>query len=301
MTQQNSTPLTELSDALAAAVERASAYTVRVNARRRLPASGIVWSDGVVLTADHVIEREEELTIGLPDGREVPATLAGRDPGSDLAILKASLGLAPAPRAATAKVGHLVLAVGRPGAGDEGLTAAMGVISALGGPWRSGQGGMVDAFIRADVTMYPGFSGGPLIDSSGAVIGINSSGISRMGGLTIPLAAAEKVVTPLLQHGRLKRGFLGLTSQPVRLPEAFAKSAGQESALLVAKVQPGTPAEQGGLLIGDLIIGLGGQPVRDSDALQAALGPETVGKPTPVRIIRGGELREVMVTVGERE
>ena len=291
--------LHELSEALAAAVERASAYTVRVNARRRLPASGIVWADGVVLTADHVIERDEDITVGLPDGKEVAATIAGRDPGSDLAVLRAQTGLSAAPRANGAKVGHLVLAVGRPG--TSGLTAAMGVISSVGGPWRTGRGGTVDGYIRADVTMYPGFSGGPLIDAEGRVLGINSSGISRMGGLTIPVAAAQKVVEPLLAHGRLKRGFLGLTSQPVRLPRAIAGAVGQETGLLVARVQPESPAEKGGILIGDILVGLAGQRVSDTDQLQALLGPERVGQPTPVRIVRGGELREITVTVGERE
>jgi len=291
--------LQELSDALATAVERASAFTVRVNARRRMPASGIVWADGIVLTADHVIERDEDITVALADGRSVAATIAGRDPGSDLAVLKAQTGLAAAPRAEDAKVGHLVLAVGRPG--DSGLTAAMGVISAIGGAWQSGRGTTIEGYIRADVTMYPGFSGGPLVDTAGRVIGINSSGISRAGGVTIPAAAAEKVVQALVTHGRLKRGFLGLTSQPVPLPQALKEASGQDAGLLVARVAADTPAEQGGVLIGDIIIGLSGQPVRDTDELQRLLGPERVGQATPLRIIRGGEIREISVTVGERE
>ena len=291
--------LQELSDALAGAVERASAYTLRVNARRRLPASGIAWADGVVLTADHVIERDEDITVTLADGRNVSATVAGRDPGSDLAVLRAQTGVSPAPRAENAKVGHLVLAVGR--LGDTGLTAAMGVISAIGEPWQSGRGGTVEGYIRADVTMYPGFSGGPLVDASGRVIGINSSGISRAGGVTIPAAAADKVVQALLAHGRLKRGFLGLTSQSVPLPQALAQAVGQETGLLVARVAQGTPAEQGGVLIGDILVGLAGQPVRDTEELQRLLSPDRVGQPTPLRIIRGGEIREITVTVGERE
>ena len=294
-----SSALGELSDALATAVERAGAYTVRVNARRRMPASGIVWADGVILTADHVIEREEEITVGLPDGKEVPATIAGRDPGSDLAVLRAQAGLAAAPSAESAKVGHLVLAVGRPG--NDGLTAAMGVISAVGGPWRSGRGGTVEGYIRADVTMYPGFSGGPLVDAEGRVVGINSSGISRIGGLTIPAPAAQKVVDALLTHGRLKRGFLGLTSQPVRLPASIVGAAGQETGLLVARIAADSPADKGGILIGDILIGLAGHPIKDTDDLQALLGPERVNQPAPVRIVRGGELREITVTVGERE
>lgn len=299
MNETGSGALQELSDAMAAAVEQASAYTVRVNARRRMPGSGIAWGDGVILTADHVIERDEDISVTLADGTNVPATIAGRDPGSDLAVLRVQGGPAPAPRADGAKVGHLVLAVGRPG--DSGLTAAMGVISAIGGPWQSGRGATVEGYIRADVTMYPGFSGGPLVDTAGRVIGINSSGISRTGGITIPAAAADKVVQALLAHGKMKRGFLGLTSQAVPLPQALQEASGQETGLLVARVAGGTPAEQGGVLIGDIIIGLGGQPVRDTDELQRLLSPDRVGQATPLRIIRGGEIREISVTVGERE
>jgi S1-C subfamily serine protease len=149
--------------------------------------------------------------------------------------------------------------------------------------------------------MYPGFSGGPLVDVEGRVLGLNSSGIGRMGGVTIPAAAAEKIVAPLLAHGKLKRAFLGLTSQPVPLPASLKEAAGQESGLLVARVASGTPAEQGGVLIGDIIIGLGGSPVRDTDELQRVLTPDRVGQATPLRIIRGGEMREISVTVGERE
>lgn len=294
-----SSALQELSDALAAAVERAGQSIVRVNARRRQAASGIAWADGVVLTADHVIERDEDITVTLPDGSSVAAAVAGRDPGSDLAVLRAQTGLAAATRADGAKVGHLVLALGR--GTETGLTAAMGVISAVGGPWQSGRGTTVEGYIRADVTMYPGFSGGPLVDVDGRVIGLNSSGIGRMGGLTIPAAAAEKIVAPLLTHGKLKRAFLGLTSQPVPLSASLKEAAGQESGLLVARVASGTPAEQGGVLIGDIIIGLGGNPVRDTDELQRVLSPDRVGQATPLRIIRGGEIREISVTVGERE
>jgi S1-C subfamily serine protease len=299
MNETSNSALQELSDALASAVELASAYTVRVNARRRMPASGIAWAGGVILTADHVIERDEDISVTLADGTTLPATIAGRDPGSDLAVLRIQDGPDAAPRAEGAKVGHLVLALGRPG--DTGLTAAMGVISAIGGPWQSGRGSTVEGYIRADVTMYPGFSGGPLVDTAGRVIGINSSGISRTGGITIPAAAADSVVQALLAHGKMKRGFLGLTSQAVPLSSSLQESAGQETGLLVARVAAGTPAEQGGVLIGDIIIGLGGQPVRDTDELQRLLSPDRVGKATPLRIIRGGEIREISVTVGERE
>jgi S1-C subfamily serine protease len=294
--------LAELSDGMAAAVERAARSTVTVNARRRLPASGVVWAEGVILTSDHVIEREEDIKIGLPDGTELPAQIAGRDPGSDLAVLRVSgASLIPAERVAagTSKVGHMVLAVGRPSA--DGPMASLGVISTIGGPWRTRRGGQVDGYIRSDVTFYPGFSGGPLVDLLGRVAGINSSRLGRGAGLTVPSSAAEKVAAALLSGGRIKRGYLGLGSQPVRLPEALAaKLGGQETGLLIVTVESGTPADQGGLLIGDIIVKMGGSAVRDTDDLQAHLGPDSVGQATPVTVLRGGEPRELTVTVGER-
>jgi S1-C subfamily serine protease len=295
--------LAELSDALAAAVERAGAATVAVQARPRAGASGLVWTaDGTIVTADHVIEREENVRVVLADGRELPARIAGRDPGSDLAVLRVDTGgLVAAERApeGSARVGHLVLAVGRPAAGAP--MASLGVISVVGGPWRTVRGMQVDGYLRSDVTFYPGFSGGPLVDTAGRVVGINSSRLGRGTGLTIPAAAAAKVVDMLLRQGRIRRGYLGIGSQRVRLPQALAgQLGGQETGLLVVTVEPGSPAEQGGLLVGDIVVGLGGTPVRDTDDLQAALGPDRVGRATALAILRGGERREVTVTVGER-
>jgi S1-C subfamily serine protease len=293
--------LTELSDALAAAVERAATSTVTVSARRRMPASGIVWAEGVIVTADHIIEREDEITIRLADGREISATLAGRDPGSDLAVLRFTGGAAVAERApgGSAKVGHMVLAVGRPG--SEGPMASLGVISAVGGPWRTVRGGQVDGYIRADVTLYPGFSGGPLVDTAGRVIGINSSRLGRGAGLTVPAAATAKVVDALLRQGRIRRGYLGIATQPVRLPDALKSPlGGQETGLLIVTVEPDSAAGRGGLMIGDILVKMAGTPVRDTDDLQAQLGPDSVGKPATITILRGGEPREVTVTVGER-
>lgn len=303
----NSNVLTQLSDALAAAVETAARSTVMVNARRRLPASGVVWSaDGVIVTTDHVIEREEEITIGLPDGKEVTAKLAGRDPNSDLAVLRASAtGLTPAERAPDGeiKVGHMVLALGRPAAG--GPMASLGVISTTG-PWRTwGRRGLPagrdDSFIRTDVTFYPGFSGGPLIDGRGRVLGINSSRLGFGAGLTIRAAAVAKVVETLLQKGRISRGYLGVGSQPTRLPEALsAKIGGQERGLLLVSVESDSPAGAAGLMVGDILVTMNGAPTRDIEDLQAQLSPERVGQASPITVLRGGEPKQLTITVGER-
>ncbi|MPZ24152.1 MAG: PDZ domain-containing protein [Dehalococcoidia bacterium] len=294
--------LTALSEAITAAVERAGASTIQVNARRRIPASGVVWSDdGVIVTASHVVEREDEIKVGLPDGSRADASFVGRDPGTDLAVLRVegqkleAATLADSP----AVVGNLVLAVGRPL--GPALAASFGVVSLVGGPWRSMGGTQVEGYIRSELTFYPGFSGGPLVDGEGRLLGINSSYLDRSDSITIPAASVGRIVEALLKGGTVKRGYLGIGNQPVRLPAALAeKAGGQETGLLIMSVEPGTPADRGGMIVGDILVGMAGSPVRDTDDLQSLLGPERVGQATTLVILRGGERREITVTVGER-
>lgn len=295
--------LTTVSDELASAVERAGTGVVTVDARRRHPATGIIWnSDGHIVTANHVVERDEEIGLGLPDGRTASALLVGRDPGSDIALLRIDVsGLTPLPRAASEpRVGHLVLAIGRPG--PSGPMASLGVISAVGGPLRFRGGHSLERYVRADVAMLPGFSGGPLIDSAGNLIGLNSSTLGHAGQLTIPASIIDATVTTLLQHGRVRRGYLGIGAQAVRLPDALAQSlGGQEQGLLIVSVESGGPADAAGLILGDVVLAIDGEPVGQVEQLQERLTGERVGKTVPVRIARGGEPRDVSVTVGERQ
>ena len=296
MVTQDTSTLQQVSEGLAAAVERAAASTVLVSARRRIPASGVVWpGEGLVVTADHVIESEDGIAVGLPDDSEVSAQLVGRDPGSDLAVLRIDGGSSePAELASegTTKVGHLVLAVGRPAKG--GPQASLGVVGAVGGPWRSRRGTQVEGYIRSDATFYPGFSGGPLVDAEGRVAGINTSGFRGGQGLTIPAAAVTKVVELLRTQGRIRRAYLGIGSQAIPLPDVLAKAAGGErqSALLVTSVEGGSPADRGGMLVGDILIGVEGVPVQDTEDLQSGLGPERVGVPVQVNVLRGGTPRD---------
>ena len=293
--------LARLSDDLAAAVELAGAGVVTVNARRRMPASGIVWTeDGLIVTANHVVERDEDITVGLPDGRDVAALLVGRDPGRDLALLKAEASdLTPAPRTeATAKIGHFVLAVGRPG--PSGPMASFGVVSAVLGAWRTARDATIEGVIRADVAMLPGFSGGPLVDAQGRVVGLNSSTLGRGGGLTVPVAAIAASVDALQAHGKVRRGFLGIGAQAVRLSAAQAKLHGREQGLLVVAVEEDGPAERDGVMIGDVIVALNGDTVTEVEQLQDRLTGEWVGKALPIRVIRAGAPHELRVTVGER-
>ena len=299
----DSAVLADLSDALAAAVERAGASTVLVNARKRFPASGIAWSADTVLTCDHVVEREDDITVVTANGQKLKATIAGRDPGSDLALLRVTGGtLTPAEHApeGSARVGNIVLAIGRPS--DAGPMASFGVIGAFGGPWRTFRGTTVDGFVRTDTTFYPGFSGGPLIDAQGRVVGVNSSRLGRGSGLTIPIAAAAKVAGDLQSAGRIRRAYLGISSQTVQLPEALAsKLGGQQSGLLVVAVEAQSPAEAGGFGLGDILVKFAGTPTPDTDSLQEHLGTEQVGKLVTLTVLRGGEPRDLTVTIGERK
>jgi S1-C subfamily serine protease len=294
------TVLEDLSAALAQAVEAAGPAVARIEGRRRLPASGIVWSaDGVVVTANHVVRHDEGLMVGLADGSAVKATLAGRDPSTDLAVLRVeATGLAAAARAGDSlQVGHLVLALGRPG---RTVQATLGIVSALGEGWRTGLGGHVDRYLQTDVVMYPGFSGGPLVTATGQVAGLNSSALMRGTSVSLPVATVNRVVETLLAHGRMRRGYLGVSTQPVRLPAGLAEQVGQETGLLVVSVEAGSPAEQGGLVLGDTIVGLDGTVVRHHDDLLAMLSGDRVGSKLPLQIIRGGEARALNVTLGEK-
>jgi S1-C subfamily serine protease len=297
------TNLTDFSNSLTNAVEKGGAGTVLVDARKRYPASGIAYAADLVLTADHVVTRDENLSILTPDGKTLPVTVAGRDPGSDLALLRlAEKALAPASVAkADAKVGQLVLALGRPT--PAGMQASWGIVTAIGGPVRTGRGGLLDEYLETETTSYPGFSGGPLVDTEGNVLGLNTSGLTRGSALTIPVKFAWRIADALAKHGSVKRGYLGVRTQVVEIPEASRKSIkrDQPSGLLVAWLESGGPADKAGILVGDILVAVAGQPVNDPDDLFAALNSDTVGKPTAVEILRGGKPETVNVTVGERK
>ncbi|HSF30970.1 MAG TPA: trypsin-like peptidase domain-containing protein [Candidatus Tectomicrobia bacterium] len=299
---EGASALLALSNDLAGAVERASRSVVAVHARPRLPSSGVHWRPGVIVTADHTVTRDEEISIGLPDGRTIAAVLAGRDASTDLAVLKLQEAEFPAADigdAASLRIGHVVLAVARPG--ERGVSASWGVISALDGPWRTWHGGQIDRFIRPDVSLYPGFSGGPLVDAQGQVMGINTSGPRSMV-LTIPPATVNRVMGQLLEKGHITRGYLGLGMQSVRLPESLNRTLTPPRAggVIIVAVEPDSPAERAGLLIGDVLVALDGVAVTDTADVQALLGPERVGAALGASIIRAGTLTERSILIGQR-
>ena len=286
--------LSALSNDLAAAVERGGSAVVAVHGRQHMPSSGVLWRPNVVVTAEHALKREEEITITLADGRNVAATLAGRDAGTDLAVLKLESGGGGAAElgdGATLKPGHVVVALAR--SSERGVNASLGVISGISGAWRTWRSGHVDQLVRLDVALYPGFSGGPLVDVEGRVLGINTSGLSRVMPVAIPISTVNRVVQDLLEKGRVARGYLGVGMHPVRLPDG-------RSGVIVIDVQADGPAGKAGLLIGDVLLKLNGSAVTDTDDVHANLGPASVGKKLKAFIVRGGEDKELEITVGER-
>jgi S1-C subfamily serine protease len=287
----------QFSDQLADAVTRVGASTFSVDARGRVPATGVVWStDGYILTADHVVQRDDDIVVIDPSGARHSAKLVGRDPHSDLALLKVEVGELPVPVwAETTRVGQLVLALGRP----DDLQASLSSIVSQGGPIK-GPYRHLDAYVQTDVTMFPGFSGGPLVDVQGRLIGINSSALARGASLAVPVSAAARIVAALKTHGRIQRGFIGVSTQPVKLNETVAAQLGQASGLMVIGTESGGPADQAGLLQGDVLVSFAGQAITDIDALQAGLGPDSVGQALPARIVRGGAVTELKITVGVR-
>jgi S1-C subfamily serine protease len=291
-----------LSKDLADAVATAGRAVVAIHARRRIPASGVLWRPGVIVATNHTISRDDRITVTLPDGTTAPATLVGRDPSTDLAVLKvASTDLATAsPRTdPPPKVGELVLALGRPG---PSLTASWGVVSGVGGAWRTWQGGEIDALVRLDVAIYDGFSGGPLVDGEGKVLGINSSGLARDAPLTVPAVTVDRVAADLLERGTIRRAYLGIGTQPVRVPASLVGKLqlASDVALLVVSVEAGGPADRGGLLLGDVLLELDGTPVHDVGDILSKLGRDRVGRALGARVIRGGQVTTLTLTAGER-
>jgi S1-C subfamily serine protease len=274
-----------LSNELATAVQQAARAVFAVQARPRLASTGVHWRPGLVVTANHTVRADEGVTLTRPDGRSVAGALVGRDPARDLAVLRVEVADSDAVR-----VGHVVLALGA------GPRASWGVVSAIGAT-RSAEG---DLF-SLDLTLYAGFSGGPLVDAQGRVVGVNTSGMSRQMQLAVPAAVVSRTLDELVRHGRISHGYLGVGTQPVRVPDAMRQQLGldQELALIVVDVQSDSPAAAG-LLIGDLILSLDGQAVVDPVELRRLLRAERIGRRITARVVRGGQSRDVELTVGER-
>lgn len=295
--------LNQTSEGLADAVEHVGRSVVAIQASRSGSASGVLWRSGVVVTVAQAIRRDDGIRVTLPDGSRVEAALAGVDPSTDVAALKLE-GEAPQPAdigdAASVRTGHFVFAVARDTRGQS--SASFGIVGATGEDWRTWRGGHIDRLIRLDGRLYPAFGGGPIGDAQGQVIGMGSYALARDFGIVIPASTVSRITEQLLTSGRIAHGYLGIGARPVALPEALSHKLGLESGdgLIVLSLASRGPAEQAGLLVGDILVELAGRPLRDMDDLHSALGGDRIGERVRVGLVRGGERIDSAITLGER-
>jgi S1-C subfamily serine protease len=295
--------LETLSNDFAAAAEAVGSSVAAIYGRRWMPSSGIQWRKGFIVTAHHTIRREEDITVVAAGGKSFKANLAGRDPSTDLAILKVSEESAlPIPSFGDGglKLGHVVLALGR--SRGSNLVASAGVVGGISGEWQPRRGARVDQHIRLSLELYPGFSGGPLINAQGKVVGINTRGLSRGRAVTIPLATVNRIVDELIEKGHIAKPYLGLAMQPVAVPESLrgkVPGAGN-SAVLVVHVEPAGPADKAGVLLGDVVVELQGKIVEDTGDIQQLLGSAKIGDTVAATVLRGGAPVKLSITLADR-
>jgi S1-C subfamily serine protease len=295
--------LASLSKELAKLVDEFQSDVVAVHARPHYPSSGVLWRPGIIVTADHTLRREEDIQVTLPGGTTVTATLAGRDGGTDIAVLKvedAGSATARSVEGEGAKAGELALVIGRSPA--SGPNASLGVISAVSGPWRTWRGGRLEQYIRLDATLFPNSSGGAVVDCRGHLLGIATSGLSRIAGLAIPASTVNRVIDILLKKGHVPRSYLGIGVQTVAIPEALRTNLAvpNPSGVMVVSVEAGGPADKAGVLLGDILVTLEDAPIEQIEDLQSFLDTGAIGKAAKAKLIRAGGLQEVTATVGER-
>jgi S1-C subfamily serine protease len=290
--------LSGVSEAIADVVAAVAPSVVQVQGRRR-PASGIVYAEDVVLTTAAVLGREERLHLRTGDGRTFDAELAGLDPATGLVVLRASgLGTAPAtPSNTTVRVGNLVIAAGR--SWSNAISASMGIVAVIGGPLRTGRRRSIEQVIRTTVPIHEGFAGGPLVDPEGRVVGVSTGAAIRGFEVAIPSSIAWSTAEDVLTHGRPRRGFLGLAGQTVAIPERLRGEDGQQQALLIVGVTPGSPADDAGLIVGDVLLQFDGRSVSSPDDLLEQLTADRIGRAASSTLLRGGQRIVVSVTPAE--
>lgn len=285
--------LVSLGSQLAAVVAAASPSVVRVDARRRLGATGVVWAPDLVVTADHAVLRDDRITVAGADHSPHPATLVGRDPTTDLALLRVDDAPFTAPTWVgldEVAVGHFVVALGRPG---RTVRASFGIVGVLGDAFKTGPGAKVEAYLEPMLYLPPGFSGGPLFDVQGRVVGVNTAGLVRGETLAVPTTTVRRVVEDLLADGRPRRGWLGVGTSPARLADG-------RRGLVVVGVADGGPAAQAGVLVGDVLVEVDGTPVQSAEDLLDRLGGGSVGSTVQLGVLRGGAANTLAVVVGVR-
>ena len=297
--------LVELSNALAAATEQAAAHVAAVHSEPRGSASGVIWRPGVIVTSEHALRRDEDIRVTLADGRVAQATLVGRDPSTDLAVLKCAdatnaIASGNAGDPATLRPGSLILAVGRTRA--SGPVAAFGAVSLVAPERKTWTGVSLSPYVRLDVSIQPTAVGGAVVDAAGKIFGVITPRFGRFGATLTPAATVNDVVDTLLEKGRIPRGYLGVGLQPVRVPEALRQTLKREErgAAIVLEIEPDSPANKAGLMIGDIIVSLGGNSVSRLEDIHSKLHGSAIGKPFAIGFVRGGALQEAEITVAER-
>jgi S1-C subfamily serine protease len=295
--------LIEFSAALALATERAAASVVAVHTETRGSSSGVIWRPGVIVTSEHTLRRDEEIQLTLPNGRVVPATLVGRDPSTDIAVVKcaeADTAVSLFGDAAALKPGSLTLVVGRTRA--SGPVAALGVVSLVASDRHTWTGASLTPYIRLDIGLQPTAIGGAVIDASGNVVGLATPRFARFGAIAVPASAINKIADALLKQGRIPHGYLGVGLQPVRLPNAFRErlKRSEKTGVIVLDVHPDGPADKAGIVIGDILVSLGGQSITRLEDVQSLLAGDAIGKTLPLKFVRGGTVQDGNILVAER-
>ncbi|HUD63138.1 MAG TPA: trypsin-like peptidase domain-containing protein [Candidatus Sulfotelmatobacter sp.] len=295
--------LIEFSNALAQATERASASVVAVHTETRGSSSGIVWRPGVIVTSEHALRRDEEIQLTLPIGRVVPATLVGRDPSTDIAVLKCSEADTAVPLfgdVSALKPGTLTLVVGRTRA--SGPVAALGVVSLLASDRRTWTGASLTPYIRLDIGLQPTAIGGAVIEASGNLVGLATPRFAHFGAIAVPASTINKISDTLLKQGRIPRGYLGVGLQPVRLPNGLREmlQRNEKTAAIVLEVHSDGPADKAGIVIGDILVSLAGQSITRLEDVQSLLAGDAIGKTLPLKFIRGGAVQDGNIVVAER-
>lgn len=292
-------PLLALSGQLQQLADGAAGTIVSVRSHGHAVASGFTWKPGLIVTASDALEADDEISVVAAGGRSIQAQLAGRDPTTDIAVLRLAEDLpapAPTPASGEVRVGQMVVALGR---GREGLSAHLGCVSVAGGAWQSRRGGRIDQLIRLDMRLDRHAEGGVVVDAEGHVLGMAVFG-PRRKPLVIPMSTIETIAPKLVADGRIRRGYLGVGVHPVRLDEAVATAhaLSERRATMIVSVDPNGPAGKAGLLLGDVIVAFGGEPMAGLRSLYARLSPESVDKPVELKILRAGQMTSANVTIG---
>jgi S1-C subfamily serine protease len=297
-----SNSLTAFSDQLVSIVEQTGRSVVAVRAHGRFNSSGVHWSPGVIVTASHTIRYDQDIRVVTPQGVVLPAELAGRDPGTDIAVLRVPGFDGPAMSYGPEvnwKPGTIVVSVGR---FKDAASAAMGLLSSVSGPSDTWRGGKLNSVLRLDIGLPAGGAGGAVVDANGKLIGVATPALSRFSVFAVPVATVAPVAEKLLKHGRMPRGYLGVSLQSVAIMEQLRAKLNLEATtgVIAISVDPEGPAGKAGMTMGDVLLDLGGKATTDPEAVHAVLDADSIGQKMGARILRGGNCVDLEITIGER-